>query len=179
MIAWAAVVGLWASAGLALAFGDPVGALVLGLAALPATAIAAIAAYRWSAAFVTTMLLLSAWASASGRVPQVFPWDDLEHALLAFGCCWFVGDALRAVRAPSALIVAAALGATMVFAVTWEIVEWTADQMLNTNLSPSDADTIGDLVAGLIGASAASRVLILTTNYRAATPGEGMSESPR
>ncbi len=161
MIPWGCVAGLWGGGALALALGDPVGALVLALAALPATAIAAIGAQRRSAAFVTLTLMLAAWASASGLVPQTFPWDDVEHALLAFGCCWFVGDELGRVRAPRALVVVAALGITMTFAVLWEIVEWSADQALGTNLSPSDADTVGDLISGLAGAAIASMLLLL------------------
>lgn len=161
MIPWLCVGGLWASGALVLAIGDPVGALVLGLTALPATTIAIIGARRPAAAFVTVMLVLSAWASASGWVPQVFPWDDVEHLLLAFGCCWFVGDALRDVTAPRPLVVVAAFGVTMACAVVWEVIEWTADQILNTNLSPSDADTVGDLIAGLAGSASAAMVLLL------------------
>jgi hypothetical protein len=164
VIAWTCAAALWVSAAAALAYGDPVGALVLGLAALPATVIAALAAGRRAASFVTAVLLLSAWASASGVVPQVFPWDDVEHALLAFGCCWVVGDALRTVPAPRRLVVLAALGATMTFAVVWEIVEWSADQLLDTNLSPSAADTIGDLAAGLIGSAIAALALLSTAD---------------
>ena len=159
MIARIGVVLMWVSAGVAVLLANPVGGLVIGLAALPATAAALLAARRCAAGVLVVTLCASSWASASGVVPQTFPWDDIEHALLAFGCCWLVGDLLYPVLTSRGLVIATAVAVTMICAVIWEVVEWATDQMLGTNLSPGSTDTITDLFAGLVGAVAGVTIL--------------------
>jgi hypothetical protein len=157
---------LWTSAAILLIDSDGDGALVLALAALPATAIALAIPHRRAGGFVVIALVASALASATGRVAQVFPWDDIEHALLALSFCWLLIDLLRPVAAPWWLIASAAVGVTLTCSIAWEVVEWVADQALNTRMSPSDADTIGDLVADLLGCGAAIAVLALGRAHR-------------
>jgi hypothetical protein len=150
---------LWASTLVALADGSTrVGALTLGLAAIAATGIAIAGRGRPAAGVSVLALVVCSWASASGLVPQVFPWDDLEHALLAFGFCWFLGDLIAPSSDVRWLVGAAAFGLTMAAGATWEVVEWTVDQALGTHMSPSDADTVTDLLADLIGAGTAAVV---------------------
>jgi CheY-like chemotaxis protein len=159
---------LWAGAAVLLVGRhDRSGAVLLALAALPATAIAVVDDGRRTAALLVGVLALCAWASASGLVPQHRPWDDLEHALLAFAFCCWLGDRLRGVSAPAWLALAAAVGLTMTCAATWEVVEWLADRVASTRFSPSDADTVTDLIADLAGSAFAAAWALAVTARRA------------
>jgi VanZ family protein len=152
---------LWAS-GIVILVGrrDGSGALLLALVAMPATAIALVDGRRRTATLLVAVLALCSCASASGLVPQHWPWDKLEHALLAFTFCCWIGDRLRDVPAPVWLSVAAAVGLTMTCAAAWEVVEWLADGVAGTNFSPSDADTVTDLIADLIGSAIGGAFLV-------------------
>jgi CheY-like chemotaxis protein len=170
MIAASIAALLWSGA-VAILVGrhDGSGALLLALAALPATAIVVLDDGRRTAALLVAALALCAFASATGLVPQHLPWDDLEHAVLAFAFCCWLGDRLADVPAPVWLSVAAAVGLTMTCAAAWEIVEWTADRAVGTNFSPSDADTVTDLAAGAIGSAFGAAWALAVTARRAPT----------
>jgi hypothetical protein len=139
---------------------DGSGALLLALVAMPAAAIALVDDGRRTATLLVAVLALCASASASGLVPQHWPWDNLEHALLAFAFCCWIGDRLRDAPAPVWLSVAAAIGLTMTCAAAWEVVEWVADRVAGTNFSPSDADTVTDLIADFLGSAIGAGFLV-------------------
>lgn len=64
-------------------------------------------------------------------------------------------------------IVTLALG--LAFGAAWEIVEWTSDELLDTNLAVSHKDTVGDLVADTAGAVSGAGLLLVWTVFGWAT----------
>ena len=155
-LAAAGPLALWLGALAFAAAGGRAGALVLALSAVPATAIVILDHGGRTTVAVVAVLTAAAWGSASSVVAQRWPWDKLEHLLLALCFCRWLGDRPETVNARWRMVAAAAVGVTMACAVAWEIVEWLTDRVAGTHMSPSAADTLTDLLAGLVGALAGS-----------------------
>jgi hypothetical protein len=136
-----------------------VGAMVLRIARSPA---------GLDLAFVT-LLCADAWATSLGAFEQFNREDRPGHLLLSalatpvlFHLVLRTG-ALRAAPHGSAggrlgfFLVVASLG--MALGVAWELLEYGADALLETNMSLGYGDTMGDLVADAAGTSVAAALL--------------------
>ena len=47
----------------------------------------------------------------------------------------------------------------------WEILEWSSDELFGSNLSMSNDDTVGDLIADSLGAATGGLLLVAWTKY--------------
>jgi hypothetical protein len=125
-------------------------------------------------AFILAMAL-TGWGEALRLYDHFGHYDVLVHSLVPlFGApCVYIAlarldtlpdpaDASRSKRHLAGIfVVTLALG--LAIGALWEIVEWTSDQTLGSNLSLGEQDTIGDLVADGAGAFCGGLFLLAWT----------------
>jgi hypothetical protein len=85
-------------------------------------------------------------------------------AFFLFRCIGIAADLLGVLRKVTHYLFAFALASTI--AVLWEIAEFFSDRLLVTELQKSLSETMGDLIAGLVGAASALGVVALVYKSR-------------
>jgi len=124
-------------------------------------------------AFVVA-LSITGWGEALGLYDAYFWFDRVVHFLvpmLGAPVAYVALARLEVLPDPrdettgrhhtGIFVVTVALG--LAIGAVWEIVEWTSDGTLGSNLSEGNADTVGDLIADTSGALAGAGLLVLWT----------------
>lgn len=111
--------------------------------------------------------LAAAWASALLLYEQIWWLDILAHlvltGLLAAGASAVMGEARMLPagedRPGRWAIVIATTGVGSGLAVLWEVAEWLGYLYVDQNVDVAPGDTIGDLMAGVVGSAVAGALL--------------------
>ncbi len=165
---------LVAAAVVVLAQGVDSGAVVLAVCAAAGIAVRWLLLPRLYDLFVLVALALQGFGEASGAYDSL-PWfDRVVHfvlPLLASGVLYVSLARLDVLPDPRSDtgwrhhlgigLVTFALGAA--FGAVWELVEWTSDTTLGSELQESNDDTVGDLGMDCLGAVGAAVLLVLWT----------------
>jgi uncharacterized membrane protein YjdF len=124
------------------------------------------------------LLSVDAWATAGGVLDELNQSNDRPGHLLisaAVTPILFYGAArLKVVNAEpentrqTLLVGFVAMLLTTALGVLWELVEWQSDVHLNTDMSLSFSDTVGDLLCDVIGGFVGATVLVLVLNRQRA-----------
>jgi len=153
------------------AAGDGRGALLLGGAGIVAWAVRFALLPRVYDLCLVLALTLQAWGEALGLYDSITWFDNVAHFSLPF----FGGPTLYIVLARldvvpdpkdetttqhhvGIAIVAFALGVAL--GGLWEIVEWSSDNVLGSQLQLSNDDTVGDLIADSLGSLCGAALLV-------------------
>lgn len=112
----------------------------------------------------------AAWASALLLYERIWWLDILAHLVLTALLAGAAGAVLRRAQmtpsgdAPRGRwgIVITTTGVGAILAVLWEVAEWIGYLYIDPRIDVAPGDTIGDLVAGLVGAAAAGVLLART-----------------
>jgi len=153
--------------------------------AVPATAICASLglAVAWSRACWTLQVLFLAplaaatWAAGFGVVEDSATFSAAAHTLLPAAVTPLLFLAVARSGAienrPSGALQRAglfcvAVGLTSAVAVGWELVEWSSDSLLGTNMSPGHEDLLRDLAADLLGAGIGAAITVFAVLHRRA-----------
>jgi len=153
------------------AAGDGRGALLLGGAGIVAWAVRFALLPRVYDLCLVLALTLQAWGEALGLYDSIAWFDNVVHFSLPF----FGGPTLYIVLARldvvpdpkdetttrhlvGIAIVAFALGVAL--GGLWEIVEWSSDNALGSQLQLSNDDTVGDLIADSLGSLCGAALLV-------------------
>lgn len=159
-----AAAGSWAGVLIYLILGQTAAGLVLAVVAVFVTVLAVAAAGDPPTAALAVAVAVSAGGSATGLIPQVSPWDKVEHGSVAFLLVLALDrqlvrrDAVTALVANRKLMTLLAWGSTLALAVVWEILETASDRLAGTDYSLGMFDTLGDLAVVLLGASIAALI---------------------
>lgn len=169
-------VALFAGALGFLLAGDGGGAAVLGALGV-ATLLARVVDLPrpYDAGFVAAMSL-EGWGEAFGLFDTISWFDKVVHVCvpLLTAPVVYVGLArLQVLPDPSddtrgrhylgIAVVTVALGLTV--GALWEMVEWGADQLVGSNLSKSDTDTVTDLMADGAGSLVGAALLVVWARF--------------
>jgi hypothetical protein len=159
-----------------LVAGDTKGSAVLAVATLAVLTARIVNLPRvYDLCFVLAMLL-SGWGEASGLYDAV-PWyDNLVHfsvPLLGAPVVYIALARLDVLPDPKdethgrhyigIFVVTLALG--LAIGAVWEIVEFSSDRVLGSQLSLGNADTVGDLVADGFGAVVGAGLLVVWSAF--------------
>lgn len=117
-------------------------------------------------AFVT-LLAVDAWLTSSGLMARIDRHDIAGHfilttavtPLLAVAIARFCRLSRCSIPRTAALAGLAAGG----LAIGWELLEWSSDTLLRTNMSLSATDTMYDLSSSLIGAATGAAIATRTS----------------
>jgi hypothetical protein len=124
----------------------------------------------------TVAMFLTGWGEALGLYDAWKPYDNVVHfivpmltsqvAYIALARLEVLPD-MREEFSPrhytGLWLVTFALGVAI--GGLWEILEWGSDGLFGSNLSMSNDDTVGDLIADSLGAAAGGLLLIAWTKY--------------
>jgi hypothetical protein len=141
----------------------------------------------------TVAMILTGWGEALGLYDLWKPYDNVVHFVVPMLCCQVAYIALARIEVLPDLrqefvprhyagifTVAFALGVAI--GGMWEILEWSSDELLGSNLSLSNADTVGDLIADTLGSVTGGLLLVAWTRYGWGSvrriPGENRREDP-
>ncbi len=167
-------VGLVVAAVLTLIFGDPGGAGYLGVGAAVAWAVRPVLLPR----VLDLAFVLALWVQGLGEalgLYDTYAWfDRVVHvvvpmlgapvAYVALARAEVVPDPRDDTglhRRRGIFILTVALG--LAIGAVWEVVEWTSDGTLGSNLSENNDDTVGDLIADTVGSCIGAGLLVLWT----------------
>lgn len=110
-------------------------------------------------AMYAALLLAAPWVGAALGGYDAWPWwDALVHFYsgvpIALGCVLFLGVAAarRGVTLPPGLEALLVMALHSLVALTWEIAEFTADQVLGAQTQKGNTDTMTDMIVGTLGA---------------------------
>lgn len=156
--------------------GDLGGAAVLAVASLAALAARVVNLPRlYDLCFVLAMVL-AAWGEVLGFYDAFRWYDNLVHffvPLLGAPVVYVALARLEVLPDPKddthgrhyvgIFVVTLALG--LAIGAAWEILEWTSDRVLGSQLSLGNADTIGDLVADGSGALVGAALLVVWSAF--------------
>lgn len=153
---------LWVGAVAYFLAGTTAGALLLAVLGVSTTILALTRCGR-AGGLLAVAIAVSAWGSVTGLIPQVSPWDKVEHGVGGLLLLLVLVEQLRRVGSvwPPRRLVAVAWLAMVAVAVVWEGLESLSDRVVATNLSLGPADTVGDLVADIAGGSLAALAELL------------------
>ena len=105
------------------------------------------------------------------RTPYKTDLDHLVHflggaaiAFFLFCCVRIARELLGVLRQVTPYLLAFALACTV--AVLWEIAEFFSDQLLGTRLQHDLPETMGDLIAGLLGAASSLTLILVLRKMR-------------
>jgi hypothetical protein len=124
----------------------------------------------------TVAMILTGWGEALGLYDAWKPYDNVVHfivpmltaqvAYISLARLEVLPD-MREDFAPrhytGLWLVTFALGVAI--GGLWEILEWSSDGLFGSNLSMSNDDTAGDLIADSLGAAAGGLLLVAWTKY--------------
>jgi hypothetical protein len=124
----------------------------------------------------TVAMILTGWGEALGLYDAWKPYDNVVHFIVpmltsqvAYICLarLEVLPDLREEFVPrhytGIWLVTFALGVAI--GGLWEILEWSSDSLFGSNLSMSNDDTVGDLIADSLGAATGGLLLVAWTKY--------------
>jgi hypothetical protein len=124
----------------------------------------------------TVAMILTGWGEALGLYDLWKPYDNVVHFVVPLLCSQVAYIALARIEVLPDLrqefvprhyagifTVAFALGVAI--GGMWEILEWSSDELLGSNLSLSNADTVGDLIADTLGSVTGGLLLVAWTRY--------------
>ena len=169
--------GVFVVGALALAAAGDSGAIPLAVAAAAVVGVRFLDLPRpFDLAFILAMAL-TGWGEALRFYDRFGYYDVFVHFLVPlFGApCVYIAlarldtlpdpaDASGSTRhLAGVFVVTLALG--LAIGAVWEILEWTSDQTLGSNLSLGEQDTIGDLVADGAGALGGGLFLVAWTTF--------------
>ncbi len=166
LVVMLAAASVWAGALIYLILAQTAATLVLGIVAVFVTALAMAAADDPAAAALAVAVALSAGGSATGVIPQVSPWDKIEHGCVALLITLTLDRQFARIKraaglAKRRLLTLLAWGATLVLVVVWEILETVSDRLAGTDYNLGIHDTLGDLAVALLGASIAALAVLV------------------
>jgi hypothetical protein len=150
-------VGLLCAAAAALTAGDTVVAAKV-LLILPAVAVPRLFAVHPALDLLFSSALAVEALGSGLAAHELIGWGDRgSHLVLPLLCGLVIYDALRPRLASKRPLAAGTATGLAVFAVgaLWEVVEWLADALLDTNFSMGRADTVGDISADTVAAAGA------------------------
>jgi len=134
-----------------------------------------------------SVLLTGAWAAVLDLYLRIAWLDAVVHAaatgliavvayVVMVRVAMLPGEVSRAGR------VVVATGVGTVLALVWELLEWGGHALVDDRIQVGYQDTLGDLVAGLVGAALAGAVLLsdaLLDDTARRGPGSRRARSPR
>jgi uncharacterized membrane protein YjdF len=125
--------------------------------------------------FVLAMYL-TGWGEALGLYDAISWYDNLVHFLVPFFVAPVVYIGLARIEVlpdprdeafprhyAGIFVVTLALG--LAIGAIWEMVEWSSDRVLGSNLSMGNDDTVGDLIADGLGSLCGALLLVAWTRY--------------
>jgi hypothetical protein len=117
-------------------------------------------------AFVT-LLAVDAWLTSSGLMARIDRHDIAGHFILTTAVTPLLAVAIarfwRLSRCSIRRIAALAGLAAGGLAIGWELLEWTSDTLVGTDMSLSATDTMYDLSSSLIGAATGAVIATRTS----------------
>jgi hypothetical protein len=143
-------------------WGKPVDVGVLALA-LPGVLAARVLGLRGTVdAVIGAAVLLAAWSSVLDIYERIGWWDLLVHFLCTGAVAMLAAVALhrgRALPDPAGAAVGAVVVTTcalgLALSALWEVAEWVGHTLVSEDIFVAYDDTIGDMVAGGLGAAIA------------------------
>ena len=103
------------------------------------------------------------WLVVLGVIGEAGAGSAIAHGIAGALLGWALADAILrtpGARAEATRVLVAAVLATLVVGVVWELWEWGTEALTGTNLTGGIADTIADLIADGAGAAAGAALAV-------------------